>query len=142
MCMEEYNLRDLFQQTSGGLRLAERKHRISVRRCGAAAGRAWLDAGCAAASAAAVVSGASAVDDKGMGRWGLRMSTAVCPAACLRDASPARAPTDRQESVWGVIFFEEHVEGLVSLERDSGGFGLGLFFSKRRVAAAIHSAES
>jgi len=41
-----------------------------------------------------------------------------------------------------VIFFEEHVEGLVSLERDSGGFGPGLFFSKRRVAAAIHSAES
>ena len=91
-----------------------------------------------------VVSGASAVGDKGMGRLGLRimMSTAVCPAACLRDASPARAPTDRQESVWGVIFFEEHVEGLVSLERDSGGFGPGLFFSKRRVAAAIHSAES
>ena len=60
-----------------------------------------------------------------------------------REPGPSyQARTVRQESVWGVIFFEEHVEGLVSLERDSGGFGLGLFFSKRRVAAAIHSAES
>ena len=43
MCMEEYNLRDLFQQTSGGLRLAEWK-RTGFRFGGAGrrqAGRGW-----------------------------------------------------------------------------------------------------
>jgi len=44
-----------------------------------------------------VVSGASAVGDKGMGRWGLRimMSTAVCPASGTR-ARPEHQLTGRK----------------------------------------------
>ena len=48
-----------------------------------------------------VVSGASAVGDKGMGRWGLRimMSTAVCPASGTR-ARPEHQLTGRKVCGW------------------------------------------